>query len=141
MGIRLFLDTNVVIDLLGERVPYYRSAALIATLADIGEITLMTSSLSYTTTEYILSKQLKQESVIAKLRRFKVISEIASVDDGVIEKALQSDFPDFEDAVQYHSAVNANCRIIITRNPRHFKLSALPVMTPDEYLKSIGQGD
>lgn len=141
MGIRLFLDTNVVIDLLGERIPYYRSAALIATLADIGEITLMTSSLSYTTTEYILSKQLKQESVIAKLRRFKVISEIASVDDSVIEKALQSDFSDFEDAVQYHSAVNANCQIIITRNPRHFKLSVLPVMTPDEYLNSIGQGD
>lgn len=141
MGIRLFLDTNVVIDLLGERIPYYRSAALIATLADIGEITLMTSSLSYTTTEYILSKQLEQESVIAKLRRFKVISEIASVDDGVIEKALQSDFSDFEDTVQYHSAVNANCQIIIARNPRHFKLSALPVMTPDEYLNSIGQGD
>jgi predicted nucleic acid-binding protein len=135
---RLFLDTNVVIDLLGERIPYYRAAALIATLADSGRVTIVVSSITYTTCDYVLSKYMGRDSVIHKLRQFKVISQVAAVDDAVIGRALQSDFPDFEDAVQYYSAMNAECGAIITRNPKHFKQSELPVMTPDEYLKGIG---
>jgi len=135
---RLFLDTNVVIDLLGVREPFYRSAALISTLADSRKVTVVASSITYTTCEYVLSKYMRRESVIHKLRHFKLISQVANVDDAVIGKALQSDFTDFEDAVQYHSAVGADCQIIITRDSQHFKKSALPVMTPDEFLRSIG---
>ena len=72
-----------------------------------------------------------------KLRKFKIISEVAMLDDEIIEKGLNSNFSDFEDAIQYFSALKANCNIIVTRNIKDFKESQLLVMTPDEFLASI----
>jgi predicted nucleic acid-binding protein len=134
---RLFLDTNVVLDLLGERKPFYESIAKIATLADKGQITLVVSALSYSTVNYILMKHENREKVIGKLQKFKVISEICSIDEVIIEKSLNSKFKDFEDALQYFSALKNGCNIIITRNVKDFKESEIPVMTPAEYLTSI----
>jgi len=134
---RLFLDTNVVLDLLGERKPFYESIAKIATLADKGQITLVVSALSYSTVNYILMKHENREKVIGKLQKFKVISEICSLDEVIIEKGLNSKFKDFEDALQYFSALKNGCNIIITRNVKDFKESEIPVMTPAEYLTTI----
>jgi predicted nucleic acid-binding protein len=134
---RLFLDTNVVLDLLGERKPFYESIAKIATLADKEQITLVVSALSYSTVNYILMKHENREKVIGKLQKFKVISEICSIDEVIIEKSLNSKFKDFEDALQYFSALKNGCNIIITRNVKDFKESEIPVMTPAEYLTTI----
>jgi predicted nucleic acid-binding protein len=134
---RLFLDTNVMLDLLGERKPFYESIAKIATLADKGQITLVVSALSYSTVNYILMKHENREKVIGKLQKFKVISEICSLDEVIIEKGLNSKFKDFEDALQYFSALKNGCNIIITRNVKDFKESEIPVMTPAEYLTTI----
>ncbi len=134
---RLFLDTNVVLDLLGERKPFYESIAKIATLADKEQITLVVSALSYSTVNYILMKYENREKVIGKLQKFKVISEICSLDELVIEKGLNSKFRDFEDALQYYSALKSGCNIIISRNVKDFKESEMPVMTPAEYLTTI----
>jgi predicted nucleic acid-binding protein len=134
---RLFLDTNVVLDLLGERKPFYESIAKIATLADKEQITLVVSALSYSTVNYILMKHENREKVIGKLQKFKVISEICSLDEVIIEKGLNSKFKDFEDALQYFSALKNGCNIIITRNVKDFKESEIPVMTPAEYLTTI----
>ncbi len=134
---RLFLDTNVVLDLLGERKPFYESIAKIATLADKGQITLVVSALSYSTVNYILMKYENREKVIGKLQKFKVISEICSLDEVINEKSLNSKFKDFEDALQYFSALKNGCNIIITRNVKDFKESEIPVMTPAEYLTTI----
>ena len=134
---RLFLDTNVVLDLLGERKPFYESIAKIATLADKGQITLVVSALSYSTVNYILMKHENREKVIGKLQKFKVISEICSLDEVINEKSLNSKFKDFEDALQYFSALKNGCNIIITRNVKDFKESEIPVMTPAEYLTTI----
>jgi predicted nucleic acid-binding protein len=135
MGERLFLDTNVVIDLLGEREPHYRNAAILASLADKGQVQLVTSSLSFVTAEYMLCQNEAKQAVLDKLRKFKTLTEVATVDDPVIEKALHSGFRDFEDAVQYHSAMKSNCQVIITRNKKDFKLSEIPVLSPEEFLK------
>jgi predicted nucleic acid-binding protein len=135
MGERLFLDTNVVIDLLGEREPFYRHAAMLALLADKGQLQLVTSSLSFVTTEYVLCQYEGKEAVLDKLRKFKTLTEVATVDDPVIDKALHSGFSDFEDAVQYHSALKSNCQIIITRNKKDFKRPEIPVLSPEEFLK------
>ena len=72
-----------------------------------------------------------------KLRKFKVISELCELDELIIEKGLNSDFSDFEDSLQYFSALRTECDIIITRNGKDFKKSIIPVMTPDEFLNSI----
>lgn len=134
---RIFLDTNVILDLLGERVPFYDSIAKVATLADQKKLLLIVSPLSFTTIDYILNKYESSESVLNKLRKFKIICEICEINNVTIEKALNSDFKDFEDAVQYFSALQSNCSIIITRNARDFKNSTIPIMTAEEYLSSI----
>jgi predicted nucleic acid-binding protein len=134
---RLFLDTNVMLDFLGEREPYYDSIAKIATLADKGKIKLIVSTLSYSIVFYLLSKFENPLIVKEKLRKFKIISESSDLTDQIIEKGLSSNFSDFEDALQYHCALKADCNILITRNGKDFKESEIPVMTSEEYLKSI----
>ena len=134
---RLFLDTNVILDLLAERQPFYNSIAKIATLADQKKLILVASPLSFTTIEYVLSKFEPTENVLNKLRRFKIICDVSEVNEETIEKALNSNFKDFEDAVQYFSALNSQCTVIITRNGKDFKQSTLAVMTSEEYLGSL----
>jgi predicted nucleic acid-binding protein len=140
---RLFLDTNVVLDLLGEREPFYYSAAKIATISDKGEAHLTLSALTYSTVFYILSKFEGRKVVIEKLRKFKVIAETSDLTDRIIEKAFSSRFSDFEDALQYHCAIRKECSILITRNVKDFMRSEIPVMTPDEpywFRMSAGKG-
>lgn len=134
---RLFIDTNVMIDFLGKRVPYYNPIAKIATLADKGKVKIVVSALSYPTVFYVLSKYESAEKVKDKLRKFKIISEMSDVDETIIEKGLNSGFSDFEDALQYYSALKLNCDILITRNGKDFKESEIPVMTAEEYLISL----
>ncbi len=134
---KLFWDTNVMLDFLGERDPFYISAAKIATLADKREIKIIASALSYATISYFLTKYEGLEKTKDKLRKFKIISEICELDELIIEKGLNSDFSDFEDSLQYFSALRTDCDIIITRNGKDFKKSQIPVMTPDEFLNSI----
>ena len=126
-----------MLDFLGEREPFYVSAAKIATLADKREVIVIASALSYATTSYFLTKYEGLEKTKDKLRKFKVISEICELDELIIEKGLNSDFSDYEDSLQYFSALRTECDIIITRNGKDFKKSQIPVMTPDEFLNSI----
>ena len=134
---KLFLDTNVMLDFLGERDPFYVSAAKIATLADKRSLQIIVSALSYATISYFLTKYDGLEKTKDKLRKFKVISEICELDELIIEKGLNSDFSDFEDSLQYFSALKTECDIIITRNGKDFNKSEIPVMSPDEFLLSI----
>lgn len=137
MSTRIFLDTNVMLDLLGGRIPYYDSIAKIATLADRGTVSLVVSALSYATVFNLLSKYESSEAAKEKLRKFKVISEVSALDELTIEKGLNSNFSDFEDSMQYYCAVKSDCAIILTRNQKDFAGSEIPVMSADEYLKSI----
>ena len=134
---KLFLDTNVIVDLLGEREPFYDSIAKIATLADKGNIQLMVSAFTYPTVYYLLSRFEDKELVKEKIRKFKVIAETSDLTDKIINKGLSSRFNDFEDSLQYYCAVETDCNLIITRNSKDFKASEIPVFTPDEYLNSI----
>jgi len=134
---KLFLDTNVVIDLLGEREPFYESAAKIATLADKGKVQIYISALTYSTAYYLLARFEDKEIVKEKIRKFKVIAETSDLTDRIIGKGLASKFSDFEDSLQYYCAIKMDCNIIITRNGKDFKVSDISVLTPDEYLISI----
>lgn len=131
---RLFLDTNVMLDLLGKREPFFESAARIVSLADKGKATLAVSALSYATTDYFLSKMLGTSKSIESLRKFKTISDIVALDEIIVEKSLNSGFIDFEDGLQYFSAIKSECQYIITRNVKNFKNAEIPVLTPDDFL-------
>lgn len=137
---KLFLDTNVVVDLLGEREPFYVSAARIATLADKGKIQIIVSALTYSTIYYLLSRFEDKALVKEKIRKFKVIAETSDLTDKIIDKGLVSKFADFEDALQYYCALKMDCNILITRNVKDFKESDISVLTPDEYLNSLKNG-
>jgi predicted nucleic acid-binding protein len=126
-----------MLDLLGERVPFYDSIAKLATLADNGEISIVVSALSYATVGYFLTKFENGEKAKDKLKKFRIISEVCSLDELIIEKGLNSDISDFEDSLQYFSALKANCSLLITRNGKDFKAAQIPVMTAEEYLVSI----
>lgn len=126
-----------MLDLLGERVPFYEPVAKIATLADNKQITLVVSALSYPTVNYFLAKYENPEKAKDKLRKFRAISEICDLDESIIDKGLNSDFEDFEDSLQYFSALQSDCHILITRNKKDYKKSQIPVMTAREYLVSI----
>ena len=134
---RLFLDTNVMLDILAERVPHFEDAEIIASIADKNKIKLFVSAISFSTCAYLLGKIHTAELVKEKLRKFKILAEISNLDNDVIEKGLNSKIKDFEDALQYYSALNSNCDIIISRNVKDFKGADIPIMTPNEFLLSL----
>lgn len=133
---KLFLDTNIVIDLLGERPPFYKPAAKIATQADKGKIEIIVSALTYSTVYYLLSRFESVEVAKEKIRKFKVIAETSDFTDKVIDKGLVSKFSDFEDSIQYYCAVKNGCNLIITKNVKDFKESEIPILSNGEYLNS-----
>lgn len=137
MSRRIFLDTNIMLDFLGERPPFYDSVAKIATLSEKGKLIMVVSPISFATVNYFLTKFENLKIAKEKLRKFKIISEICSLDEQTVEKGLNSSINDFEDALQYFSAIESKCEIILTRNAKDFKKSLLPVMTADEFLKSL----
>ncbi|MEQ8703747.1 MAG: PIN domain-containing protein [Phaeodactylibacter sp.] len=133
---KLFIDTNIVLDLLGQRAPFYQDAAKLFSLADRKEVKLYVSSLSFANANYILSKLKSKEEARAILTRFKVLVEVLALDDKILELSLNDDaFSDFEDGLQYYTALENESDIIITRNLRDFKTSAIPVMTAGQYLQ------
>ncbi|WP_298954881.1 PIN domain-containing protein [uncultured Nonlabens sp.] len=132
---RLLIDTNIVIDLLSKRDKFYDEAADLFSRADKKELELTISSLTFANTNYILSKLKSAKEAREILRKFKVLVELLSLDDKITELALSDDnFPDFEDGLQYYSAIENQIEIIITRNKKDFKNSKIPVLTAKEFL-------
>lgn len=132
---RLLIDTNIVIDLLSKREKFYGEAADLFSRADKKELELTISFLTFANTNYILSKLKSAKEAREILRRFKVLVELLSLDDKITELALSDDnFPDFEDGLQYYSAIENEIDVIITRNKKDFKNSKIPVLTAKEFL-------
>ena len=134
---RIFLDTNIVIDFLGERKPFYESIAKILTLADNKIINIFTSPITISTTYYILTKYEGSKVALEKIRKFKLLCDISIMNSEVIDKAINSGFTDFEDAMQYFSAITTNCDLIITRNEKDFKSALIPVLNCEGYLFTL----
>lgn len=131
---KLFLDTSIVIDLLAERAPYHQSAAKLFSLSDQKKVELVISALTFANTHYILSRQTNTVKAREILSKFKVLVKVAALDDKIIELALSDkSFNDFEDGLQYYTALEQGCSSIITRNLKDFKTADLPVMTAESY--------
>ena len=133
---KLFIDTNIVIDLLSRREPFYEEAANLFSLADKKIIELSISSLTIANTSYTLLRQTNSTSAKEILRKLRLIINILPLDDKIIGIALNDNsFDDFEDGLQYFTAIENNQDLIITRNLKDFKNSDLPVMTARQFLK------
>ena len=105
---RLLVDTNIVLDLLARRQEFIIEAQELFTLSDKKELKLYVSSLTFANTYYILSQKMKLDNARKILRKFKVLVEVLPMDDKIIDLSLESDFKDFEDTIQYHTAIE-NC--------------------------------
>ena len=134
---KIFLDTNIILDFLGEREGFYEASAKIMTLADKKKIQVYTSPSSISNVFYVLTRYENSKIALEKIRKFKLLCSMSVMDDEVVEKAINSDFNDFEDAMQYFSALASNCNIIITRNEKDFKNAMIPVMNAESYLLSL----
>ncbi|MEN8126107.1 MAG: PIN domain-containing protein [Bacteroidota bacterium] len=132
---RILVDTNIVLDLLARRQEFIIEAQELFTLSDKKELKLYVSSLTFANTYYILSQQMKLGNARKILRKFKVLVEVLPMDDKIIDLSLESDFKDFEDAIQYHTAIENEVNIIITRNLKDFKTSKIPVLTAKDYIE------
>jgi predicted nucleic acid-binding protein len=134
----LFLDTNIVIDLLAKREPFYQPAAKLFSLADKMKLQLCVSALTFANTNYILLKEMKLDEAKLILRKLKLLVKVISLDDKIIGISLNdSDFKDYEDALQYYSALENGDDMIITRNLKDFQKSKIPVLTAEQYLQTI----
>ena len=121
-----------------KREPFYQEAAKLFSLADKTKVRLFVSALSFANVNYVLLKQRKPEETKQVLRKLKLIVGILDLEEKIINLALNdNDFNDFEDALQYFSAIENNIEIIVTRNLKDFQNSKLPVMTAEQCIKSI----
>ena len=118
---KILVDSDIILDLLSARQPHYYAAAELFSLADEGSIKIFVSSLSFSNVNYILSRQYNGDQTRKKLLKFKTLVSILSVNEKTIELALASEFKDFEDAIQYYTAIENDIITLLTRNLKDFR--------------------
>ena len=133
---QVFLDTNIIVDFLAVRKEFYTNAAIIMSLGLNKKIKLQASAMSFGTVSYLLKKN-DANTIKLLIKQFCTYCDIEIVDGDCVESATQSKFDDFEDAMQYRCAQKAKADYIVTRNTKDFKLSEIPALTPEEFLKEI----
>ena len=135
---KLFIDTNIVIDLLSRRASFYEDAAALFSLADKKQIELSVSSLTIANASYALLRQMDSNKAKSILRKLRLIVKILPLDDKIVGLALNDNtFSDFEDGLQYFTALENGQDMIITRNLKDFKNSKLPTMTAKQSIETI----
>lgn len=131
---KVFLDTNVVVDFCAERKDFFPSAVKIIDMGIVGDIVLAASSLTFINVAYIMRKGYDKEVVMRKLGELADLFEITEIDGDVIRQSIDKKAKDFEDCVQCFSAMTADADLIVTRNVNDFKDLPLPVMMPDDFI-------
>jgi predicted nucleic acid-binding protein len=133
---RILIDTDVILDLFFDREPYSENAAKVLSLCEKKDIIGFVTPVIISNVYYLLSQKAKQEKVIQKLKLLMSILEVLVIDKNAIIVALNSEFKDFEDALQNYSAeLNGEIDIIITRNTKDYKKSQIGIMNPENFLK------
>lgn len=133
---RLFLDTNIVVVLLEYREPFCHDAVRLFTMAYHKQVQLVVSPMTYSTASFLLRKH-GAEGVRNLLSNFRQLSRVATANERTVDDSLASQFKDFEDALQYYTAIHAKADAIITRNGKDFFASKIPVMTVAEFLATL----
>jgi len=132
----LFVDSDVILDLLAKREPHYIHSAKLFTLIDQQKVTAYTSPLVFANLHYLLKKLTSNTSALKSLRKLKTLINVLPIDERVINQALNSEFNDFEDAIQYFTAINNGIDLIITRNKADYKKGKITISTAEEFLKT-----
>lgn len=131
---KLFLDTNVIIDYFDSQREHYLPASILFDLALKGKLELIVCAQSFITAFYILGKNYSKEQLYTSMRSLYKLCEVSSVDATIIERALMLESVDFEGTVQYLSSATANADIIITRDKHGFQDFQIQHITPEQFL-------
>ena len=135
---KVFVDSDVILDLLAQRIPHFHFSALLFTFADMKKLELYTSPTVFCNVFYILRKELGIEKAKSALRKLRLLIKIIDSSEKAIDCALNSDFSDFEDAIQCYTAQNHQISIIVTRNVKDYKTAGIIVQNPETFLCASG---
>jgi predicted nucleic acid-binding protein len=131
---KVLLDTNILLDVLAQREPFYADSARVWTLAETGKIAGFVSTLSLPNLFYLLRRGKGQKPARKTMSLLRDIFGLVPLDDQIIHQAIDSDMEDFEDAIQFYSAIRAGAAILVTRNPGDFHGEGVAIQTPTEFL-------
>lgn len=137
--IRALIDTNVLLDHLAHREGFCQDAAVIFSMVDEGQLIGIVSSLSIVNCAYVLPKHYDGDAVLEQIRTMLKMFTISNVDASVLEQAADIEPYDYEDAVQYLSALRYHPDMVITRDKKGFNNLNIQVMTPAEFVNRAKQ--
>ena len=133
----ILIDTDVCIDFLAARKPWYDEAIQLFKASEEGTVDACISALTYSNLFYILRKDNGAPTTISTLSDLRKISNVVPVSVQTVDWALSCKWKDFEDALQYQSALEAGCRAVVTRNLEDYQMSSsLPVYSPADFIFS-----
>jgi predicted nucleic acid-binding protein len=137
---KILIDTDVILDFFFDRQPFSEDASKILSLCEAGQIKGFITPVMISNIYYLLRKIATHKKVIENLKKLLTIVDVARLSKETVLDALNSDFKDFEDALQNFAAKNEkDITIIVTRNIKDYKTSNLSIMTPEAYLKVVVQ--
>ena len=134
---KALIDTNVVLDILLNRSDFYGDSADVYSLAYNRVITGYVTAASVTDIFYIASKDIGKKDTKEALKRLLKVFYPATVTDKDIYKALDMDWDDFEDSVQYSVGESFSADYIVTRNTQDFSSGTIPAVTPEQFIQII----
>ena len=129
-----FIDTNVLLDVFLRRSHQYEASVSIWDMAERGQISGLVSAISFNNIYYIVSRFSDKKHAGRAVKLLRGTFMPVSLDEQILNQAIDSKINDFEDAIQFFSAVHASADFIITRNVKDFPKSSIPVSTPEEFL-------
>jgi predicted nucleic acid-binding protein len=138
MNEAVFIDTNVLLDVLLARKPFVRDAQRLWSLAERGKIQAIVSAVSFLNVYYVVRRLASRREAERAVKGMRVVFQIVPVTAEVIDQAIEGGAIDFEDAVQHACAIRAEALCIVTRDAPHFTGSTLPVLAPDAFLANLG---
>jgi predicted nucleic acid-binding protein len=133
---KVFVDTNVLLDVLAKREPFYADAARIWSMAERGQIEAQVSVISFNNIYYVVRRAANRKAADQALRLMRNVFTVVPLNVQVLNQAIDAGFGDFEDAIQFHSAIHAGADCLITRDAEHFPATMFPVLTLPEFLAS-----
>lgn len=142
MEYKLFVDSDVVIDFFTDREPHVNPASELFELNEQGSVKLYISAISINNIYYIVRKFLGHNKTIEIIEVLTEMTEIIGTTKTEIIQALKNEFSDYEDSIQYSSALAIkDLDAIITRNVKDYRNSSIAVMTPLNFLKMKEKND
>lgn len=132
---KVFLDTNIILDTILDR-PHSDESDQIVARGVMGKFGMYTSFLSIANMAYILRK-MPQHELLALLSETCTMIDVISMDGGLLQKAIAEPFDDFEDGLQYQSAMAEGCDYIVTNNEKDWQQSTIPVYSSIDFLKLV----